>query len=258
MMKLEFYKYQGTGNDFVVLDNRDGGYDALQTDQIARICDRKFGIGADGWMKLELADGYDFRMVYYNADGQEGSMCGNGGRCLVQFAHDRGIVSDHYRFIAVDGEHEARIKDGLIHLKMQDVHEVERKGNVSILNTGSPHYISFVADVKGMDVFGEGRAIRYSDTFREKGINVNFVCSTPDGIRVRTYERGVEGETLSCGTGVTAAAIAHSKVDGNQTVSIMVEGGQLSVSFHRINDQHFEDIWLIGPAAFVFSGEINI
>lgn len=257
-MNVEFYKYQGTGNDFVILDNREGSYDGLNTAQIASLCDRKFGIGADGLMKLELAEGFDFRMVYYNADGQEGSMCGNGGRCLVQFAYDRGIVKDHYSFIAVDGEHEASIADGLIHLKMGDVHEVRNRGSVKILNTGSPHYISFLDDVEGMDVFGEGRKIRYSEEFSQSGINVNFVCPFGNGIRVRTYERGVENETLSCGTGVTAAAIAQSTVDGKQKVDIKVEGGQLAVSFHRIDDQHYEDVWLIGPATFVFSGEINI
>jgi diaminopimelate epimerase len=258
MMKVEFYKYQGTGNDFVVLDNRDGRYDGLKTEQIDRICNRKFGIGADGLMMLEMAEGYDFRMVYYNADGQEGSMCGNGGRCLVQFAHDCGIIKDHYRFIAVDGEHDASILDGRIHLKMQDVHQVENRGSVKILNTGSPHYISFVDDVDSMDIFSEGRKIRYSHEFNQSGINVNFVCSNGNGIRVRTYERGVEDETLSCGTGVTAAAIACSKTDGQQQVDIQVEGGQLAVSFNRIDDQHYLDIWLIGPAAFVFSGQINI
>ena len=258
MMNISFYKYQGTGNDFVVLDNRNGAYDALSTEQVAKLCDRKFGVGADGLMMLALQEGYDFRMIYFNADGQEGSMCGNGGRCLVRFANDKGILSDHYRFMAVDGEHEARIIDGRIHLKIQDVHQVEKKENVSILNTGSPHYVCFVDDVEGMDVFGEGKKIRYSNAFREKGINVNFVCKNGNGIRVRTYERGVEAETLSCGTGVTAAAIANSAINGKQITSIKVEGGELSVSFDRVNDQHFTDVWLIGPAEFVFSGVIHI
>lgn len=258
MMQVDFYKYQGTGNDFVVLDNRGGSYNDLSAGQIAKLCDRKFGVGADGLMKLELQEGFDFRMVYYNADGQEGSMCGNGGRCLVRFANDKGILSDHYRFIAVDGEHEARIMDGRIHLKMQDVHQVEKKEQVSILNTGSPHYVCFVDDVEGMDVLGEGQKIRYCNAFREKGINVNFVCGYENGIRVRTYERGVEAETLSCGTGVTAAAIANSTTNGRQETAIKVEGGELSVSFDRVSDQQFTDVWLIGPAEFVFSGKINI
>jgi len=257
-MEIHFFKYQGTGNDFVVLDNRDGRYQGLDNVQIEKLCNRKFGIGSDGLMMLELAGGYDFKMVYYNADGNLGSMCGNGGRCLVKFAHDMGIHSSHYRFIATDGEHEAFIRDGRIHLKMQDVHAVEKRDQVKILNTGSPHYVSFVDNVGGMDVFGEGRKIRYGAEFQDKGINVNFVCKHVNGIRVRTYERGVENETLSCGTGVTAAAIAHSSVDGRQEVAIKVEGGALAVSFNRISEQQYEDIWLIGPAEFVFKGEINI
>jgi len=257
-MEIHFFKYQGTGNDFVVLDNRDGRYQGLDNVQIEKLCNRKFGIGSDGLMMLELAGGYDFKMVYYNADGNLGSMCGNGGRCLVKFAHDMGIHSSHYRFIATDGEHEAFIRDGRIHLKMQDVHAVEKRDQVKILNTGSPHYVSFVDNVGGMDVFGEGRKIRYGAEFQDKGINVNFVCKHDNGIRVRTYERGVENETLSCGTGVTAAAIAHSSVDGRQEVAIKVEGGALAVSFNRISEQQYEDIWLIGPAEFVFKGEINI
>ena len=257
-MDIHFFKYQGTGNDFVVLDNRDGRYQGLDNVQIEKICNRKFGIGSDGLMMLELADGYDFKMVYYNADGNLGSMCGNGGRCLVKFAHDMGIHSSHYKFFATDGEHEAFIRDGRIHLKMQDVQAVEKRDQVKILNTGSPHYVSFVDNVEGMDVFGEGRKIRYGAEFQDKGINVNFVCKHDNGIRVRTYERGVENETLSCGTGVTAAAIAHSSVDGRQEVAIKVEGGALAVSFNRISEQQYEDIWLIGPAEFVFKGEINI
>ena len=256
-MKIEFYKYQGTGNDFVVLDNRNGQYNGLDAAQIEKLCNRKFGIGSDGLMLLELEDGYDFKMVYYNADGKLGSMCGNGGRCLVRFAHDRGIHSAHYRFIATDGEHEAYIKDGRIHLKMQDVHAVENRDRVKILNTGSPHYVSFVENVEGLDVLGEGRNIRFGTEFQAKGINVNFVIPHENGIRVRTYERGVENETLSCGTGVTAAAIAHSSVEGRQELAIKVEGGSLAVSFNRINEQQYEDIWLIGPAEFVFKGEIN-
>jgi diaminopimelate epimerase len=258
MMKVNFYKYQGTGNDFVVIDNRDGSYNDLSPILIEKLCNRKFGIGADGLMMLELQEGYDFRMVYYNADGQEGSMCGNGGRCLVQFAHDRGIIKDHYSFMAMDGEHQAYILDGRIYLKMQDVQQVERQGQVSILNTGSPHYVSFVEDVEGMDIYGEGRKIRYGNAYKDRGINVNFVCPDKKGIRVRTYERGVENETLSCGTGVTASALAHATNNGKQEISIKVEGGELAVSFNRIDDQHYEDIWLIGPAAFVYSGEINI
>ncbi|MEY4777733.1 MAG: hypothetical protein RIS13_481, partial [Bacteroidota bacterium] len=204
-MEIKFYKYQGTGNDFVILDNRDGEYSGMSEEQVQFLCDRKFGIGADGLMLLETIEGFDFRMKYFNADGKEGSMCGNGGRCLVQFAKDMGISCSHYHFLAVDGPHEAEIDSkGLIRLKMQDVNAINLDGADKVLDTGSPHYIRFMDDLNHLDVFTEGRKIRYNNQYREKGINVNFVFRDNDGIRVRTYERGVENETLSCGTGVTA------------------------------------------------------
>lgn len=258
-MEISFYKYQGTGNDFVILDNRNGEYNSITEKQVEMLCDRKFGIGADGLMLLETIDGFDFRMKYYNADGNEGSMCGNGGRCLVQFAKDRGIIRSHYHFLAVDGPHDAEIDSkGLVRLKMQDVNAIASDGVDSVLDTGSPHYIRFMDDLDQLDVFAEGRKIRYNSQYSAKGINVNFVSRENDGIRVRTYERGVENETLSCGTGVTAAAIASSKDMGKQHVFIHAEGGQLEVAFNRIDEQHCNDIWLIGPATFVFSGNITL
>jgi len=258
-MKISFTKYQGTGNDFVVLDNRDGAYDGLTLEQVAFLCDRKFGIGSDGLMMLENADGFDFKMRYYNADGQEGSMCGNGGRCLVQFAHDKGIIKQSYQFTASDGAHEAIILDnGLIKLKMQDVHGVEVHGTYKILNTGSPHFIQYVDGVKEVDVFQQGRNIRYSESFKKAGINVNFVERIGNGIKIRTYERGVENETLSCGTGATAAALASSEKMGPQLTNVEVEGGALQIAFDRVGDQEFNNIWLIGPAQFVYSGTIEI
>jgi len=258
-MKISFCKYQGTGNDFVVLDNRDGAYDGLTLEQVAFLCDRKFGIGSDGLMMLENADGFDFKMRYYNADGQEGSMCGNGGRCLVQFAHDKGIIKQSYQFTASDGPHDAIILDnGLIKLKMQDVHGVEVNGTDKILNTGSPHFIQYVDGVKEVDVFQQGRNIRYSESFKEAGINVNFVERVGNGIKIRTYERGVENETLSCGTGATAAALASSEKMGPQLTNVEVEGGALQIAFDRIGNQEFNNIWLIGPAQFVYSGTIEI
>lgn len=259
IMDITFYKYQGTGNDFVILDNREGQYSALAEDHINLLCDRKFGIGADGLMMLEVMDGFDFKMKYYNADGKEGSMCGNGGRCLVQFAKDKGILRDHYRFMAVDGIHEAEISSsGLIRLKMQDVNGISGDANAFVLNTGSPHFVKFVDNLDQFDVFNEGRKIRYNDVYAEKGINVNFVRSDNDGIRVRTYERGVEDETLSCGTGVTAAAIATSTGIGKQQVYVKVQGGRLEVEFNRIDENRCNNIWLIGPAAFVFLGKIEL
>jgi diaminopimelate epimerase len=258
-MEINFYKYQGTGNDFVILDNRDGAYSAMTVEQVQFLCDRKFGIGSDGLMLLETIDGYDFRMKYFNADGKEGSMCGNGGRCLVQFAKDMGISRSHYHFLAVDGPHEAEFDSkGLVRLKMQDVNTIASDGADMVLDTGSPHYIRFIDDLNHLDVFTEGRKIRYNSQYSEKGINVNFVSRENDGIHVRTYERGVEDETLSCGTGVTASAIAAFNGIGQQHVFINVEGGKLEVAFNRLDEQHCNDIWLIGPATFVYTGTISL
>ena len=258
-MNIEFSKYHGTGNDFIILDNRTGKYNNLSTQQVNFLCDRRFGIGGDGLMLLEDADGFDFRMRYYNADGKEGSMCGNGGRCLVQFAKDSGIQKTSYHFIATDGPHDAiMLENGLIKLKMQDVSGIEENGNNKILNTGSPHYVEYVENVAETDVFNIGRKVRYSEAFKTTGINVNFVERINDGIKIRTYERGVEDETLSCGTGATAAALASSEKDGHQTMNVKVQGGLLQIEFSRINDQEFKNVWLIGPAQFVFSGNITI
>jgi diaminopimelate epimerase len=259
-MKLHFYKYHGTGNDFIVADNRHGGYSALTTKQIHRLCDRRFGIGADGLMLLENADGYDFRMLYYNADGREGSMCGNGGRCLVQFAYQLGIHKSKYRFIAVDGEHDAeKDTDGWVSLKMKDVHAVQFKDNHFVLNTGSPHYVKFVDDVLHYDVTGEGRRIRNSAAYAAEGINVNFVEQAHRRIIVRTFERGVEAETLSCGTGATAAALvsAHNE-RGFNSIDVQMPGGDLCVEFDKLGDHDFENIWLSGPAVMVFEGVVQI
>lgn len=254
-MEIQFYKYQGTGNDFIILDNRSSQYDWLTENQINKMCDRRFGIGADGLMLLGLVDGFDFSMKYYNADGKEGSMCGNGGRCLVRFAFDMGIIMDSYHFIAVDGPHEATIEPNRnISLKMQDVSNIEFNGNDVVLNTGSPHFIRFVDDVKNIDVYQEGKKIRYNDVYSEKGINVNFVEKTGDSIQIRTYERGVEDETLSCGTGATAAAIAFAQNTGFNKVPVKVQGGELEISFNRINQHECSDIWLTGAAVFVFKG----
>jgi diaminopimelate epimerase len=258
-MRIDFNKYQGTGNDFVVLDNRDGKYAGITNDQVRFLCDRKFGIGSDGLMMLENASGFDFKMRYFNADGNEGSMCGNGGRCLVKYAYDKGVVKQSYQFTASDGHHEAIMLDnGLIKLKMQDVSGMEEVDHDKILNTGSPHYIQNVQQLKEFDVYQSGRSIRYNERFKNEGINVNFVEKTSDGIKIRTYERGVENETLSCGTGATAAALASSTTMGHQTMAVHVEGGLLQIEFDRVGQLEFNNIWLIGPAQFVFSGNIEI
>jgi len=260
-MKIVFHKYQGTGNDFVIIDNYHNEAISLTTAQIKKLCDRHFGIGADGLMFLNKKAGYDFEMKYYNADGNESSMCGNGGRCIVKFAHQTGIHKSKYYFTAIDGEHEAEIDiDGTVSLKMKDVDKVEYHSSHAVLNTGSPHFVKFAQEVDNIDVVDTGRDIRYSNQFEKDGINVNFVESiSEDKIFVRTYERGVEDETLSCGTGVTAAALvsAHNE-NGFNTVDVKTPGGNLSVEFNKDDDQHFTDIWLCGPAVFVFKGEVEI
>lgn len=259
-MRIHFYKYQGAGNDFVMLDNREGQYDALTLEQINFLCDRRFGIGADGLIMLNKHPEVDFEMKYFNADGREGSMCGNGGRCLTAFAHNLQLINDHTRFMAVDGIHEAVITDnGWIQLKMQDVNKVERTADTAILNTGSPHFVKYAERVENIPVVEEGRRIRYGERFAREGINVNFVEFDKEGLKVRTYERGVEDETLACGTGVTAAAIA---IAGNRnqsyTVPVKAKGGSLEVRYDKIDDQHFENIWLCGPANFVFEGDVEV
>lgn len=259
-MNIEFYKYQGTGNDFVILDNRDGKYTGLTKEQVAFICNRHFGIGADGLMMLQLKEGYDFEMIYFNADGGESSMCGNGGRCLVAFAKKMGVVADKALFIATDGPHEATIDErNLVQLKMKDVTAIERFADHSILDTGSPHYIKWVSKPEEVDVFEEGRLVRYNEKFGGAGINVNFVSVQPGGINVRTYERGVENETLSCGTGVTASAIAaFADATEPQNITVKTPGGTLSVKFKPTGHSKFEDVWLCGPATYVFHGSINL
>jgi len=258
-MEIQFSKYQGTGNDFVIIDNRDGSI-ALSSAQIAFLCDRKFGVGSDGLIMLGTANEYDFSMAYYNADGTEGTMCGNGGRCLVQYAHDHGIVKENYFFIAVDGPHEAKIEsNGWIHLKMSDVNAVETGENFFVTNTGSPHYVQLVNDIKQFDVFANGKEIRYNDRFKADGVNVNFIEFHDDHLFVRTYERGVENETYSCGTGVTAASITtHLHKTGAHRVAIHTLGGELAVSFNNQGGGHFNHIWLQGPATFVYKGTIHL
>lgn len=259
-MQLSFYKYQGTGNDFILIDNRNNQVQ-LSNLEIAHLCHRRFGIGADGLMLLNHLDGVDFEMKYYNSDGAEGSMCGNGGRCLTQFAYDMGILKNHYHFIATDGPHEAIIEQaGWVKLKMIDVDSIVQHESDFILNTGSPHYVKVVKQLNKLDVFTEGQKIRYNNLFKEKGINVNFVEQEPDGsLQVRTYERGVEDETYSCGTGVTAAAITqHDGKIGFHHIQISTKGGNLSVEFEKITDQSYKNIWLCGPAKFVFKGTITI
>ncbi|PKP41178.1 MAG: diaminopimelate epimerase [Bacteroidetes bacterium HGW-Bacteroidetes-13] len=254
-MQIEFFKYQGTGNDFVILDNRRQSFDKNDTKLIAKLCDRKFGIGADGLILLENHPSCDFKMVYYNSDGRESSMCGNGGRCLVAFAKLLGIIDQNANFEAIDGFHQAYIENDLIHLKMQDVASVENYTNHVFLDTGSPHHVTLVKDLKSFDVVRTGSSIRRGAPYFEKGTNVNFVEQVDTDIfSVRTYERGVENETLSCGTGVTAVALAmHHMKKSSEAVRLLTPGGELKVVFKKTT-KGYEDIYLIGPACMVFKG----
>ena len=260
-MQLTFYKYQGTGNDFIMIDNRLNIFPKENSQLIEQLCDRRFGIGADGLILLENHITYDFKMVYFNSDGNESSMCGNGGRCLVAFAKQLGIIEATAKFEAVDGYHYAKIiEDELISLQMKDVDRIAVHQDYSFLNTGSPHHVQLVSDLKNLDVKTEGAKIRCSDLYGKAGSNINFVHQLGNDIFVvRTYERGVEDETLSCGTGATAVAIAMHHMDKTKSNSIdlQVEGGKLSVQFKE-NNGVYSDVFLVGPATFVFEGTIDL
>ncbi|RYD58725.1 MAG: diaminopimelate epimerase [Sphingobacteriales bacterium] len=259
-MNIHFHKYQGTGNDFILIDNRQSQL-RLAKEQVAFLCHRHYGIGADGLMLLQNEEGHDFRMVYYNSDGGESTMCGNGGRCITAFAQRLGMIANTANFVAIDGPHSATIaQDGIISLKMVDVIDINHHVNYSILNTGSPHYVAWVEDAQEAPVVASGREIRYANEFAAGGgINVNFVQKLKNGLLVRTYERGVEDETLSCGTGVTASAIAASGAEtGSFSIPIQTPGGNLNVSFTKPAAGVANDVVLSGPATFVFEGDIEL
>ena len=254
---IEFFKYQGTGNDFVMIDNRDLQF-PKNTEIIEKLCDRRFGIGGDGLILLENHDIFDFKMVYYNSDGNESTMCGNGGRCIVAFAHFLDVFEDKTTFEAIDGKHEAEIHNGIIKLKMIDVDVIKNVAEDFELNTGSPHYVTFVEMLKDYKVFENGNNIRNSSSYNAEGINVNFVEEVAENeIFVRTYERGVEDETFSCGTGVTAAALVYLKDKNQSSVNVKVLGGNLKVYAEK-DGKIFRNIWLEGPAKQVFKGKFNL
>lgn len=254
---IEFYKYQGTGNDFVMIDNRDLQF-PKEKELIEKLCDRRFGIGGDGLILLEDDENSDFRMVYYNSDGNESTMCGNGGRCIVAFAHFLDIFENTATFEAVDGLHEAEIHNGIVKLKMIDVAGINKDGDHSVLNTGSPHFVQYVEDLEHFKVYDQGNKIRNSATYRNEGINVNFVEEMGDHeIFVRTYERGVEDETFSCGTGATAAALVYLKDRDENMVNVKVLGGNLKV-YAEQHGGSFREVWLEGPAKQVFRGKIDL
>lgn len=253
-----FYKYQGTGNDFVMIDDRENQFDDQDLKLVSSLCDRKFGIGADGLILIRNHPDYDFEMIYFNADGSQ-SMCGNGARCAVAFAGFLGVVQKETHFLAIDGPHEAVLTDEAVELKMGNVSGVHEAGDDCFVDTGSPHHIRFVDQIEQYPVVEEGKQIRYDERYSPGGTNVNFVSPIrEDELFVRTYERGVENETLSCGTGVTAAAIAYAQDKKEANVKIKTLGGQLSVRFKRNSDESIEDIWLTGPAKQVYKGQIDL
>jgi diaminopimelate epimerase len=259
-MTIAFYKYHGTGNDFILLDNREGKYNGLTQKQIALMCHRRFGIGADGLMLLQNHETCDFEMVYYNSDGRTSSMCGNGGRCITAFAKDLGIIKTKASFMAIDGLHHSSIDDNDVELEMQNVSGITQDGDAFVLNTGSPHYIKYVEDVSAIDVRRDGAAIRYNSTYAADGINVNYVQVRADKtIVVGTYERGVEDETYSCGTGVVASALVQVRQKiGANFIRVSTKGGTLMIKCMNQGNDKFTDILLCGPALFVFKGEIEI
>lgn len=261
-MKINFYKYHGTGNDFIMIDDRENVLD-LSVAQVRSLCDRHFGIGADGLIKILFKNGFDFEMVYYNSDGNLGSMCGNGGRCAAAFVQHLGMIESEASFSAYDGPHFASIisvSPMMVKLKMNDVSNVSKEGESFLLNTGSPHYVTFINSVENIDIVKMGREIRNSERFVNEGINVNFVEIENGGLKIRTYERGVEDETLSCGTGVTAsvlAAVSAGLIKTKDICHVSTPGGKLKVHFKSAY-HGFEQIWLEGPAEIVFSGVVEL
>lgn len=260
-MLIQFYKYQGTGNDFVMIDNRSEFFPKEDIKLIERLCDRRFGIGADGLILLENDATTDFKMVYYNSDGNQSTMCGNGGRCLVAFAKQLDVIGNTTSFNAIDGLHHASVdQDGIVSLQMIDVDGIKNTNDYSFLNTGSPHHVQLVDDLENYNVKENGAAIRYGELYGKTGSNINFVKKIDEAtFALRTYERGVEDETLACGTGATAAAIAMNAIGETDLtdINMNVEGGKLSVSFEKEGNKYV-NVFLNGPAKFVFEGTIEI
>jgi diaminopimelate epimerase len=259
-MILNFYKYQGTGNDFILIDNRNLDFPKSNVNIVRNLCDRRFGIGADGLILLENSDSADFNMIYFNADGNESTMCGNGGRCIVAFAKILNIIKNTTTFTAIDGLHFATINNTTVNLQMSDVSDIKIFKNHTFLNTGSPHHVTFRDTIKDMDVQELGAKIRYGAPYFDEGTNVNFVEQVSKTIfNVRTYERGVENETLACGTGVTAVAIAAYETNKtpHNSLTLNVLGGKLEVSFIK-KENNYTNVYLKGLTQFVYKGNINI
>ncbi|MCL4145105.1 UNVERIFIED_CONTAM: hypothetical protein GTU68_058173 [Idotea baltica] len=260
-MQIRCIKYHGAGNDFIIIRDADGTIGrALNQLSIEALCQRRTGIGADGLILIQDHDEVDFEMVYFNSDGRLSSMCGNGGRCSAWYAYKLGIAADQHRFKAVDGIHSADCtRSTSVNLEMRPVALPETWREGHIIDTGSPHYVEFVDDL-GFDLVARARTIRYSDRFKEVGVNVNYVQIREEGLAIRTYERGVEDETLACGTGVTAGALVWSSIHGHRPERVAVEarGGDLSVSFGRVSQGFFHDVWLSGPVQKVFEGTFDL
>lgn len=255
-IQIKFTKYQGTGNDFIMIDGRTNNIEHLTQPVIHKLCHRRFGIGADGLIILKNKDGFDFEMDYYNADGNRGSMCGNGGRCTIAYAYELGIIKRETSFYAPDGAHEAIFNSyNDILLKMTNVSTIISETEGFVMDTGSPHLVVFKDDILDLDIYTEGKALRYSNKFKTNGINVNFLSKDNDFINVATYERGVEDETYSCGTGTVAACLgAHINHKMESPIKAKTKGGDLVVHFNSMKNNQYENIWLQGPAVKSFEG----
>ena len=256
-MILEFYKYQATGNDFIIIDDREELFDVNDSALINALCQRSFGIGADGLILLRDDKDYDFRMIYFNSDGFESSLCGNGARCIVKFAHLLEITSENINFITTAGVHQARISESDVSIKFVDINDINKYDDDLVIDSGSPHYVTFSENVDQIDIDLEGSNIRNSTPFKKKGINVNFL-QVDDSVKMRTYERGVESETLSCGTGAVASAIAlfHKQIINENIIELNTRGGVLTVSFDNFQNE-YKNIWLTGEANLVYIGEFE-
>ena len=259
---MNFWKYQGAGNDFIMVDDRNELFDNEDSKNIELLCNRRFGIGADGLILLRESNNKSslLQMVYFNSDGRQSSMCGNGGRCFAAFALQLGLVKNAFTFMAIDGPHEVEFDGGLVNLKMIDVPNIEKIGNDYFLDTGSPHYVSACNDIENMDLLDKAKKIRFNERFKSEGTNVNFVEFSSGHLAVRTYERGVENETLACGTGVTAVALVADILEKNTSIrksKIKARGGELEVSYEKA-EKGYKNIWLKGPAEMVFKGSVNL
>lgn len=261
---MHFYKYQGTGNDFVMIDDRSEVFDTTAVERIKWLCDRRFGIGADGLILLRRHHTADFQMVYFNSDGNPSTMCGNGGRCIAHFARHLGVIGNSGCFLAADGFHNVHLTEDTVALQMKDVNGIEENDGFLFIDTGSPHVVVVEEALDTMDLCSRAREIRYNERFRAAGTNVNFIRNVNGTIHIRTYERGVEDETLSCGTGMTAAAIAASHLYNLDEatclagIPLKAPGGNTSVRFRKTTQNGYSEVFLTGPAVMVFEGDITL